>query len=311
MEDSPSSSGRDELNCCLITAGFPSPPACSSFRVHSLLFFYMYTMWTSAMLAPSVWAVCLLLGGVCSLDLTAKTKTGLITGHRTLNVSSVYEYLGIPFAKAPIGDLCFAPACKQDPIVAGIVSHSGNAYSFPLNTLDLAAKNWYNVSAAVGCGASGDTLDCMRKVDWDLIRNAAAKVPPPPGTSQARSQPPFQATVDEVRVFSDYYERSQAGNHARIVSDTSKAHTRRHKNANWGTAISGRPQPLWGCVLQSPSIRKRQSTERINLDRLQPRILHLRECLGSKPAGKEQYPSLTIRTTQGNVQFSRDHQQVC
>lgn len=72
----------------------------------------------------------------------------------------------------------------------------------------------------------------MRKVDWDLIRNAAAKVPPPPGTSQARSQPPFQATVDEVRVFSDYYERSQAGNHARIVSDTSKAHTRRHKNAN-------------------------------------------------------------------------------
>lgn len=109
-------------------------------------------------------------------------------------------------------------AYKQDPIVAGIVSHSGNAYSFPLNTLALAEQNWYNASAQVGCGSSGDNLECMRKVDWTLIRAAAAKVPAPPGTSQARSQPPFQATIDEIRVFSNYYARAEAGNHARIVS---------------------------------------------------------------------------------------------
>jgi cholinesterase len=134
-------------------------------------------------------------------------------------------------------------AYKKDPIVAGIISHSGNAYSFPLNTLELAEKNWYNASAQVGCGSSGDNLGCMREVDWNDIRVAAAKVPPPPGTSQARSQPPFQATIDEIRVFSNYYERAETGNHAKIVND--------HLNYPFSvtrtkpiTAIPGRPQSL-------------------------------------------------------------------
>lgn len=112
----------------------------------------------------------------------------------------------------------WAYAYKDDPIVAGVISLSGNAYSFPLNTLDLAAQNWYNVSDQLGCGAQGDTLACMRQANWTDISAAAAKVPPPPGTSQARSQPPFQATIDEKLVFSDYYERAQAGNLAKVVS---------------------------------------------------------------------------------------------
>ena len=111
---------------------------------------------------------------------------------------------------------------KSDPIVSGLISHSGNAYSFPLNSLALAEKNWYNASSQVGCGSSGNNLECMRKVSWSLISAAAAKVPSPPGTSQARSQPPFQATVDEKYVFSDYYKRNQAGNQARIVSNKSR-----------------------------------------------------------------------------------------
>ncbi|KFY03178.1 hypothetical protein O988_01662 [Pseudogymnoascus sp. VKM F-3808] len=110
----------------------------------------------------------------------------------------------------------WAYAYKKDPIVAGVIALSGNAYSFPLNTLELAAQNWYNVSEQLGCGAQGDTMKCMRQANWDDIRAAAAKVPPPPGTSQARSQPPFQATIDEKLVFSDYYERAQAGNLAKI-----------------------------------------------------------------------------------------------
>ncbi|KFY93000.1 hypothetical protein V498_04617 [Pseudogymnoascus sp. VKM F-4517 (FW-2822)] len=110
----------------------------------------------------------------------------------------------------------WAYAYKSDPIVAGIISLSGNAYSFPLNTLELAAQNWYNVSDQLGCGAQGNTMACMRQANWDDIRAAAAKVPPPPGTSQARSQPPFQATIDEDLVFSDYYERAQVGNLAKI-----------------------------------------------------------------------------------------------
>lgn len=37
---------------------------------------------------------------------------------------------------------------KEEPIAAGLISHSGNVFSFPINSLELAAKNWYNVSLA-------------------------------------------------------------------------------------------------------------------------------------------------------------------
>lgn len=54
----------------------------------------------------------------------------------------------------------------NDPIVSGLISQSGNAFSFPLNDVELQTKNWYNVSGTVGCGTSGDTLSCMRKKNW-------------------------------------------------------------------------------------------------------------------------------------------------
>ncbi|KFY08762.1 hypothetical protein V492_05931, partial [Pseudogymnoascus sp. VKM F-4246] len=111
----------------------------------------------------------------------------------------------------------WAYAYKHDPIVAGIISLSGNAYSFPVNTPELASQNWYNVSAQLGCGDQGDdTMACVREAAWEDIRDAAAKVPPPPGSSQARSQAPFQATLDEELVFGDYYERAQKGDLAKI-----------------------------------------------------------------------------------------------
>ena len=41
-------------------------------------------------------------------SLTVRTTNGLITGHLAGNVSSVVEFLGIPFAKPPLGELRFA-----------------------------------------------------------------------------------------------------------------------------------------------------------------------------------------------------------
>lgn len=41
--------------------------------------------------------------------LTVNTSNGPITGHLSTNTSCVIEYLGIPYAKPPIGDLRFAP----------------------------------------------------------------------------------------------------------------------------------------------------------------------------------------------------------
>lgn len=39
---------------------------------------------------------------------TVQTSSGPVKGHAALNESEVSEYLGIPFAKPPIGDLRFA-----------------------------------------------------------------------------------------------------------------------------------------------------------------------------------------------------------
>jgi cholinesterase len=39
---------------------------------------------------------------------TVKTDNGAITGHRSLKVKDVWEYLGIPYAQPPLGALRFA-----------------------------------------------------------------------------------------------------------------------------------------------------------------------------------------------------------
>lgn len=110
----------------------------------------------------------------------------------------------------------WAYAYPEDPIVTGLISHSGDVFSFPINTPELAAKNWYNASAKLGCGSSGDVMLCMRSKNLTEIKAAAAAVLPPTGTSQARSQPAFQPTDDNITVFHDYYSRSAQGKFAQI-----------------------------------------------------------------------------------------------
>lgn len=109
-------------------------------------------------------------------------------------------------------------AYVKDPIVSGIISHSGNVFSFPINTPELSYKNWYNASAMLGCGDSGDVMACMRNKTFSEISVAAAKVLPPPASSQARAQPVFQPMTDNVTVFTDYYKRSSSGKFANVVS---------------------------------------------------------------------------------------------
>ncbi len=40
---------------------------------------------------------------------TVQTSSGPVTGHAALNQTLVSEYLGIPYAQPPVGDLRFAP----------------------------------------------------------------------------------------------------------------------------------------------------------------------------------------------------------
>jgi cholinesterase len=109
----------------------------------------------------------------------------------------------------------WAYAFKEKPLVAGIGSHSGNQFSFPTNSLELAASNWYNVSGTLGCGTSGPTLECMRSsnITFQQILAAVKKVPVIPTNSPARSQPQFQVTQDNQTWFSneEYISRVKVG----------------------------------------------------------------------------------------------------
>ena len=107
-------------------------------------------------------------------------------------------------------------AYLKDPIVSGLISHSGNAFSFPINSRELAERHWYNVTSSLGCGDKGDVMACMRKQDFKDIKAAAAKVKPPP-TILARSQPVFQPTPDGKTVFEDYEPLSSEGKFAKLV----------------------------------------------------------------------------------------------
>lgn len=105
-------------------------------------------------------------------------------------------------------------AYKKDPIVHGLISTSGNVFSFPLNIPQKQKDNWYALSAAVGCGASGDTLPCMREQPWQSISAAVTKIAPSSGGSPVRSTPPFYPLVDNETIFEDYISLASSGSFA-------------------------------------------------------------------------------------------------
>ncbi|GME47586.1 Carboxylesterase type B [Neofusicoccum parvum] len=112
----------------------------------------------------------------------------------------------------------WAYAYKDDPIASGIIPHSGNAFSFPSSNLTTAASRWYNISASLGCGSTGDVLDCMRSKDFNEIKTAVAALRLPTVSGQGRSEAVFQPTVDNSSVFSleTYTSMTQAGEFARV-----------------------------------------------------------------------------------------------
>jgi carboxylesterase type B len=88
---------------------------------------------------------------------------------------------------------------------------SGNAFSFPMNTVQKQKDNWLTLAASIGCGAADDTLECMRMQPWETISKASSKIPPSPGGSPVRSTPPFYPIIDDELVFDDYIALASAG----------------------------------------------------------------------------------------------------
>lgn len=113
----------------------------------------------------------------------------------------------------------YSYAWTQDPIVSGLISHSGTALSFTPNTPDMSASYFYSVSSTLGCGNSTDdpqvVVDCVRGKNFTDVLKAVALVPPAP--SSALAQPVFHPTVDNKTVFSDYASLSAKGSFMKVV----------------------------------------------------------------------------------------------
>ncbi|UNI19405.1 hypothetical protein JDV02_005589 [Purpureocillium takamizusanense] len=107
-------------------------------------------------------------------------------------------------------------AYEKDPIVNGIIASSGNAFSFPVNAKNVTEKNWATVVHAVGCNSAANVMACMREVDWEDIKDAAAAVKPGTSSSVLRSIPPFYPTPDNAIVFTDYVNRTRQGRFAKV-----------------------------------------------------------------------------------------------
>ncbi len=107
-------------------------------------------------------------------------------------------------------------AHTKDPIAHGLISTSGTAFSFPMNTPQRQRENWFTLSGALGCGTTGDTLDCMRKQPWQNISTAVSRIAPSSGGSPVRSTPPFYPMVDNETIFSDYISLAESGRFAKL-----------------------------------------------------------------------------------------------
>ncbi|CAN9411816.1 unnamed protein product [Alternaria alternata] len=107
-------------------------------------------------------------------------------------------------------------AYQEDPIVHGLMSTSGNTFSFPMNSPERQRSNWDNITSLVGCASSNDTMACMRSQPWETLSKAVTKIAPSPGGSPVRSTPPFYPLVDNETVFADYISRSASGHFAKL-----------------------------------------------------------------------------------------------
>jgi cholinesterase len=103
----------------------------------------------------------------------------------------------------------YSYAWTEDPIVSGFIPESGTALGLGQSTPAQSAESWYNVSAKLGCGDASMNgamvLSCMRTKNYTSILQAL----PSAGITGRTG---FGPTIDNVVVFSDYLNRSAAGN---------------------------------------------------------------------------------------------------
>lgn len=113
----------------------------------------------------------------------AKTTSGIIGGHAAPNRSDVVEFLGIPYAEPPVGDLRFAPPKRLvDPAAFYNASNWGpdclanKAPVSPFPNFTEPSGFWvWNMFAAQTGNPSSE--DCLSLNIWTKGANIAAQRP--------------------------------------------------------------------------------------------------------------------------------------
>ena len=110
----------------------------------------------------------------------------------------------------------YSYAYASDPLVAGLISHSGTSLSFAANEPDFARSSFQTAAANVSCSRDSDaeTLSCMRSLPFkDLLKSIPSVKPLP---SSALAQPVFHPTIDNLTIFplSTYRTRGVTGQFA-------------------------------------------------------------------------------------------------
>jgi carboxylesterase type B len=100
-------------------------------------------------------------------------------------------------------------AWTSDPIASSFIPESGTAIGIGPQTAAQSAASWYNVTAKLGCGNAtsnaATVLACMRTKNYTSILSSLS-------SSGLTGNVGFGPTIDETVVFSDYLNRSAAGN---------------------------------------------------------------------------------------------------
>jgi carboxylesterase type B len=101
----------------------------------------------------------------------------------------------------------YSYAWTEDPIVQAFIPMSGTALGFGLPTNTTANANWFNTTAAAGCGGAGNDHELVYQCMLSKSGEDIASSIPPNAVANSSAGLPFGPVIDEELVFSNYADR--------------------------------------------------------------------------------------------------------
>lgn len=101
----------------------------------------------------------------------------------------------------------YSYAWTADPIAQAFIPMSGTATGFGLPTNLTANANWFNATAATGCGGAEDDHEKVYECMLSRTAEEIASRVPPNTVANSSAGLPFGPVIDEELVFSNYADR--------------------------------------------------------------------------------------------------------